>query len=42
VYTRINYKIVPVTSLNNIYSMVQMELNDMCINTGANNGNEKL
>jgi len=39
---RINYKIVPVTNLNNIYAMVQVELNNMYINIVSNNGSEKL
>ena len=39
-----NYKIVPVTSLNKYlqYGTVQAELNNMYINIGANNGSEKL
>jgi len=40
VCTRINYKIVPVT--NRIYTMVQVEMNNMHINIAANNGSEKL
>jgi hypothetical protein len=30
------------TNLINIYNIVQMELNNMYINIGANNGSEKL
>jgi hypothetical protein len=37
----INYKIVPVTNMS-IYTTVQVELNDLYINIGANNGSEKL
>jgi hypothetical protein len=37
----INYKIVRVTNLN-IYTMVQVELNNGYVNIGANNGSEKL
>ena len=40
--TRINYKIVPVTNLNKYLNVVQVEMNNMYINTGANNGSEKL
>jgi hypothetical protein len=41
VCTCINYKVVPVTNLN-IYSTVQVELNNVCLNIGANNGSENL
>ena len=44
VYTvciRTNYKIVPVTNLNK-YTMTQVELKNMYVNIGANNGSEKL
>jgi hypothetical protein len=37
----INYKIVPVTNLN-IYITVHVELNNVYINIGANNGSEIL
>ena len=45
VYTgcsRINYEIVSVPISMNIYSIVQVELNNIYINIGANNGSEKL
>ena len=44
VCTRINHKILPVTNLKKIYicTMVQVELNNMYIIIGANNGSEKL
>ena len=38
VCTRIKYKVILVI---NIYTMVQVELNNMYINIGANNGSEK-
>jgi len=41
VRTRINYKIVPVTIGINIDTTVQVELNNMYINIGANNGSKK-
>ena len=41
VCTRRNYKIVPVTNLNKYYTIVQVEMNSMYINIGANNGGEK-
>jgi len=40
VSTRINYKIVPVKNLNKYLHLVQVELNNMYINIGANNGSE--
>ena len=40
--TKINYKRFRVANLNNIYSMIQVELNDKYTNTSTNNGNEKL
>jgi hypothetical protein len=42
VCTKILYKIVPVTSFNKYLHKVQLELNNMYINIGANNGSEKL
>ena len=44
VYTRcirINYKIVPVTIFNKYFIMEQMEMNNMYINMGVNNGSKK-
>jgi len=38
--TWINYKIVPVTSLNKYLYCGTMELTNMYINIGANNGSE--
>ena len=40
--TRINYKIVPLNNLTNNDTMVQVELRNMYINIGVNNGSEKL
>jgi len=42
VCTRINYKLVPLHNLTNNDTMVQLELRNMYINIGANNGSEKL
>jgi len=42
VCTRINYKIVSLHRLTNNDTMVQVELRNMYINIGANNGSEKL
>jgi len=42
VCTRINYKTVPVTNSINIYTTVQVELNNMYIDIGVNSGGEKL
>jgi hypothetical protein len=40
---KINYKIVPLVNLKkNIYTMAGVELKDMYIKIGANNGSEKL
>jgi len=41
VCTGINYRIVPVTNLNT-YTILQMGMNTMSANAGANNGSEKL
>jgi hypothetical protein len=40
--SKINYRIVPVTSLNKYLHYGKVELNNMYINMGANNGSEKL
>ena len=37
----INNKTVPVTNSINIRTAVQVELDNMCINIGANSGSEK-
>jgi len=39
--TRINYKIVPVTNFNEYLHYGAMEINNMYINMGVNNGSEK-
>jgi len=44
VYTRCtkrNYKIVPETNFNKIYTMVQVEMSNMYIDMGVSNGSEK-
>ena len=44
IYTRcrrINYKIVPVTNFNKYLHYGAMEMNNMYINRGVNNGSEK-
>jgi len=38
---KINYKIVPVTIFNKYFIMEQMEMNNMYINMGVNNGSKK-
>ena len=40
--TRTNYKIVPVINPNKYLHNVQVKLDYMYINIGANNGSEKL
>jgi len=39
--TRINYKIVPVTNFNKYLNYTAIEMNNMYINMGVNNGSEK-
>jgi hypothetical protein len=40
--TRITYKIVPLTNMTDYWHYGKMELRNMYINIGANNGSEKL